>query len=125
MMCRCLKVSPSGYYAWKTRKQSAKARDNTRLLTRIREIHAARIRKIHADSGGIIGAPRMHEDLTHDGETANPNRVARLIAANGIRAGHARSAVAGANPVDSPLISSITCNETLPLPSLKPSGSRT
>lgn len=77
MMCRCLKVSPSGYYAWVTRTPSARARDNSRLLTRIREIHA--------DGGGILGAPRMHEDLAHEGETASLNRVARLMATNGIQ----------------------------------------
>ncbi len=72
MMCRLLKVSSSGYYAWVTRPPSARQADNERLLTRIRQIHA--------DSGGIIGAPRMHEDLTEEGETASKNRIARLMA---------------------------------------------
>jgi putative transposase len=75
-MCRCLQVSPSGYYAWCDRSPSARARDNARLLKRIREIHD--------DSRGVIGAPRMHEDLVADGETASLNRIARLMAANGI-----------------------------------------
>lgn len=72
-----MKVSPSGYYAWAKRPPSAPARDNARLLGRIREIHA--------DSGGVIGAPRRHEDLTFEGETASPNRVARLMAVNGLQ----------------------------------------
>lgn len=76
LMCRCLNVSPSGYYAWQGRPPSARARDNARLLTRIREIHE--------DSNGVIGAPRMHEDLTHEGETASLNRIARLMAAHAI-----------------------------------------
>ena len=46
--------------------------DNARLLKRIREIHQ--------DSGGIIGVPRMHEDLTFEGSTASKNRIARLMA---------------------------------------------
>ena len=75
-MCRCLKVSPSGYYAWRNRPLSSRGQDNERLLARIREIHE--------DSGGVIGAPRMHEDLVDDGETASLNRVARLMAAHGI-----------------------------------------
>jgi len=75
-MCRCLKVSPSGYYAWVGRPPSARALDNARLLKRIREIHE--------DSKGIIGAPRMHEDLVHEGETASLNRIARLMANNGL-----------------------------------------
>jgi len=76
MMCRCLKVSPSGYYAWEHRKPGARQLDNDRLLQRISEIHQ--------DSRGILGAPRMHEDLTHAGETASKNRVARLMATNGL-----------------------------------------
>ncbi len=76
-MCRCLKVSPSGFYDWESRLPSAQETDNRRLLERIREIHA--------DSGGIIGAGRMHEDLTAEGETASPNRIARLMAVNGIQ----------------------------------------
>ena len=73
-MCRCLKVSPSAYYAWESRLSSVRQRDNARLLERIREIHS--------DSGGVIGAPRMHEDLTAEGETASLNRIARLMKVN-------------------------------------------
>lgn len=76
-MCRCLNVSASGYYAWTTRKPSALERENTRLLERIREIHD--------DSGGVIGAPRMHEDLQDEGEQISLNRVARLMSLNGIQ----------------------------------------
>ncbi len=38
-----------------------------------------RIREINGDSRGIIGVPRMHEDLTNAGETASKNRIARLM----------------------------------------------
>ena len=68
-MCRCLKVSASGYYAWES--------ENAPLLGRIREIHD--------DSGGIIRAPRMHEDLRAEGENVSLNRVARLISAHGLQ----------------------------------------
>jgi putative transposase len=71
-MCRCLKVSRSGYHEWSGRAPSARARDNQRLLERIRQIHA--------ESDGVIGAPRMHERLAFEGERASPNRVARLMA---------------------------------------------
>jgi len=76
-MCRCLQVSPSGYYDWAGREPSDRAKENARLLTRIQEIHE--------DSGGVIGAPRMHEDLVAEGETASLNRVARLMAANDLQ----------------------------------------
>jgi putative transposase len=75
-MCRCLKVSPSGFHAWCTRPPSARARDNARLLGKIRGHHAA--------SDGVMGAPRMHEQLGYEGETASLNRVARLMAADGL-----------------------------------------
>jgi putative transposase len=77
MMCRCLKVSPSGYYAWEARPPSPRQRDNDRLLVRIREIHS--------DSQGAIGAFRMHEDLVFEGEKASLNRVARLMAKEGLQ----------------------------------------
>lgn len=76
-MCRCLKVSPSGYYDWEARLTSARQIDNERLLCRIREIHE--------DSQGSIGAPRMHEDLVDEGETASKNRIARLMAVDGLQ----------------------------------------
>ena len=76
LMCRCLKVSTSGFHAWSKRSPSQRALDNQRLLARIRERHVA--------SDGVIGMPRMHEDLSDAGETASPNRIARLMAANGL-----------------------------------------
>lgn len=76
-MCRCLNVSPSGYYAWATRKPSVRDRENAHLLKRIREINT--------DSGGVIGAPRMHEDLEGEGYTVSLNRVARLMSVHGIQ----------------------------------------
>src|SRR3546814_11565225 len=55
---------------------SARATDNQRLLARIREFHAA--------SDGVMGMPRMHEDLSYAGETASRNHVARLMARDGL-----------------------------------------
>jgi len=66
-MCRCLEVSTSGFYAWACRTPGPRACDNARLLDRMREIHE--------DSLGVIGAPRMHEDLTDEGESVSLNRV--------------------------------------------------
>ncbi|MBF0647188.1 IS3 family transposase, partial [Desulfuromonas acetoxidans] len=77
LMCRCLKVSHSGYYDWEKRSPSTRQIDNERLLKRIREIHE--------DSNGAIGVPRMHEDLRETGETASKNRIARLMASAGLQ----------------------------------------
>ena len=35
---------------------------------------------MHEDGRGVLGAPRMREDLAEEGETASLNRVARLMA---------------------------------------------
>lgn len=77
LMCRCLRVSASGYYDWSKRLPSARQLDNERLL--------GRIRALHEDSRGVLGAGRMHEDLSDEGETASLNRVARLMAADGLQ----------------------------------------
>ena len=71
MMCRHLGVSPSGYYAWRDRPLSDRARDNERLLERIR-FH-------HTESDEVMGAPRVWRELRYEGETASKNRVARLM----------------------------------------------
>lgn len=59
------------------RQPSPRAQENARLVKRIREIHE--------DSRGVIGAPRMHADLRDEGETISLNRVARLMAAERIQ----------------------------------------
>ncbi|MBB1115944.1 IS3 family transposase [Stenotrophomonas sp. W1S232] len=77
LMCRCLRVSTSGYYDWSKRLPSARQRDNERLLGRI---HA-----LHQDSRGTLGAGRMQEDLVEEGLMASRNRVARLMAVAGLQ----------------------------------------
>ena len=71
LMCRYLKVSPSGYYEWRDRPMSRRARENQRLLERIRVLHE--------ESDNVLGAGRIWEDLRDEGETASLNRVARLM----------------------------------------------
>lgn len=76
LMCRCLRVSPSGYYGWVTQEPSARARENARLL--------ARIRVLHADQDGVVGSPRIWEDLRYAGEQCGRHRVARLMRRAGL-----------------------------------------
>jgi len=40
-LCRVLKVSPSGFYAWRARPPSKRAMEDAVLTERIRQIHAA------------------------------------------------------------------------------------
>jgi len=70
-MCEVLEVSSSGYYDWIDRPESNRARENRRLVTRIRCFHQA--------SKSIYGSPRIHEDLRDSGERVGVNRVARLM----------------------------------------------
>jgi len=77
LMCRCLRVSASGYYGWRDRPASSRKRANRRLL--------ARIRVLHAESDGVLGSPRMWEELRYRGEGCSRNRVARLMRNDGLR----------------------------------------
>jgi putative transposase len=78
LMCRVLEVSPSGYYAWRNRPESARAIANRTLL--------AQVRRLHAEHRGRYGSPRMHAALRAEGRTASRGRVARLMRRHGIRA---------------------------------------
>jgi putative transposase len=75
-MCRLLGVSSSGYYAWRNRPRSGRAKTDAALLAKI---HAA-----HASSHGIYGAPRIHAELTAKGIRIGRKRVARLMSLAGL-----------------------------------------
>lgn len=76
MMCRCLKVSRSGFYDWSSRKPGKRQQDNSRLLRKIKHLHL--------ESDGVFGSPRIWEELRYDGERCSLDRVARLMQANAI-----------------------------------------
>jgi len=77
-MCRVLRLSRSGYYAWRSRGPSPRALANARLLGKIRHVHAA--------SDGNFGAVKTWEALRQAGECCGHNRVARLRQVHGIEA---------------------------------------
>jgi putative transposase len=77
MMCRALKVSASGYYDWRDRPLSPRAKANQRLLDRIRSLHEA--------SDGVLGRRRLCDDLMDEGERCSPNRVGRLMKGAGLK----------------------------------------
>jgi transposase InsO family protein len=70
-LCRALAVSPSGFYAWQQRPQSARQRGDHRLRV---ELHAA-----HAESGGSYGSPRLQQAVRARGLRVGRNRVIRLM----------------------------------------------
>ncbi|MEJ2376442.1 MAG: IS3 family transposase, partial [Pseudolabrys sp.] len=89
MMCRCLAVSRSGYYDWRTRPPSARAQANERLTDDIR--------RIHQEHKGRVGAPRLTRHLREEGQRVGKNRVAGLMRSEGLRAKAARKYKATTN----------------------------
>jgi putative transposase len=71
-LCGVLGVSPSGFYAWRSRPPSARAVANAQLTTTIRQIHA--------ESRGCYGAPRVHAELRQaHGLRCGRKRVEQLM----------------------------------------------
>lgn len=77
MLCKVLKVSRSGYYAWRDRPPSRRDRENAALIEQIRQIHHR--------SRGTYGYPRVHAELGALGVRCSRKRVARLMRNDGLR----------------------------------------
>jgi len=78
MMCRLLRVSRAGFYAWRKRPESERARSDREL-----SVHIA---AIHAESRRTYGSPRVHAELRFRGRGVGLHRVERLMRMAGIRA---------------------------------------
>ncbi|WP_153016989.1 IS3-like element ISPsy29 family transposase, partial [Pseudomonas amygdali] len=76
-LCLTLKVHPSGYYAWLSEPQSARAKDDQRLL--------GLIKHSWLESGAVYGYRKIHDDLREVGEDCGRHRVARLMRLEGLR----------------------------------------
>ena len=76
-MCRALRVSRSGYYAWRKKPVSEREKENEKLVAEIREIHER--------SRHTYGSPRVHAELRDMGYRIGRNRVARLMREQRIR----------------------------------------
>ncbi len=77
MMSRVLEVSRGGFFAWCCRRLSRRARRDAAL--------ADRIKKIHQESYGTYGAPRIHAELAAGGIRVGRKRVARIMHQKGLR----------------------------------------
>ncbi len=75
-MCRVLRLSRSGFYAWQNRAPSARSLSDQVLL--------GQIRQIHADSRETYGTPRVHAELAAEGVPVGRKRVARLMREGGL-----------------------------------------
>ena len=78
VICSVLRVSASGYYAWRGRPESARALADKALVEDIRRVHAGSRRR--------YGSPRVHASLQAEGKRVGCNRVARLMRDHGIQA---------------------------------------
>lgn len=84
-MCRVLKVSPSGYYAWRKRPESAHDREDLRIGVLIGEAHAR--------SRATYGSPRVHAVLKAKGLKVSRKRIMRLMKGLGLRGRRPRAFV--------------------------------
>lgn len=76
LLCRVLKVSRSGYYAWRGRPPSRRSVEDSTLTDRIREVHDR--------SRRTYGYPRVHAELNSLGIGCGRRRVARLMREAGL-----------------------------------------
>ena len=83
--CGVAGVSRQGFYAWQRR---CEAPPRTTGLAKAELV--GEIRRIHADSGGTYGSPRVTAELARRGRCVNHKRVERLMRLWGIVAVHKR-----------------------------------
>jgi putative transposase len=78
LLCRCLSVSRSGFYAWQRRPMSPRRAEDVRLQHRLRIVHA-----LHRKT---YGRPRLHRALREIGIRVGEKRVRRLMREVGLTA---------------------------------------
>ena len=82
LMCRALGMGRSGFYAWLNRCESARSKENRRLLMEIKVAHQK--------SRKAYGSPRIHAELSDNGHACGRHRVARLMRQHKIVSKHKR-----------------------------------
>src|SRR5688572_11422015 len=70
--CVLLSVSRSAYYEWSSGQRSKRGREDDELRQRVH--------RIHKESRGTYGSPRIHRRLRHEGIHTSRKRVARVMA---------------------------------------------
>jgi putative transposase len=84
-ICRVLKVSRSGFFAWLKRPASKRDRRRRELIEKIRAAYQ--------ENREFYGSPRVHRALLIDGEVVSRNTVAKLMRQEKIRARNKRKFV--------------------------------
>lgn len=77
-MCEVLKVSRSGFYAWLDRQPSRRVLEDATI--------SEQVRKLHRETHGIYGSPRIHRLLRKRGESWGRHRIARIMREEGLQA---------------------------------------
>ena len=78
LLCRCLRVTRSGFYAWHRRPESGRAQRDRRLKVLVHASFDA--------SKQRYGSPRIHRDLLEQRERVSRKRVIRLMQEAGLKA---------------------------------------
>lgn len=78
ILCRCLAVTRSGFYAWRRRPESTHAQTDRRLRVLIRASFDGSRRR--------YGSPRVHADLGDQDVHVSRKRVARVMREEGLTA---------------------------------------
>ncbi len=78
ILCRCLHVTPSGFYAWRRRPESARTQEDRRLTVLVQASFEG--------SKQRYGSPRIHADLRDQQERVSRKRIIRLMQNGGLRA---------------------------------------
>ena len=76
-LCRCLRVTRSGLYAWQRRPESPRTQRDRQLKVLVRASFEA--------SKQRYGSPRIHEDLLAQHERVSRKRVIRLMQEEGLK----------------------------------------
>jgi putative transposase len=78
LLCRCLRVTRSGFYAWRRRPESVRRKRDRRLKVLVHASFEA--------SKQRYGSPRVHRDLIEQRERVSRKRVIRLMQEEGLKA---------------------------------------
>jgi putative transposase len=77
-LCQLLGVTRSGYYAWRSGRESTRAVENRKLIGQITEVFEAKRKR--------YGSPRITQELRRQGHRCNRKRVERLMRQAQLRA---------------------------------------
>jgi hypothetical protein len=79
LMCRMLRVSRAGFYAWRRRPLAARTRQN--------QVLAVAVAAIYTEHHGRYGSPRVQMELRDRGQCSGRKRIARLMRIQGCARG--------------------------------------